>query len=139
MRLRIAPAKLCGYKTWESGYIFQIVTWSKGHVALREGASHSKSAPCLVWCTWVFCKWRYNVLNLSRDLTRPTYSVVIRICGWELLVVYRHYDQFCDHRHCDRCFQLVTWPHVNTCLQHYVKHFECRPLRVTKPCVWKIM
>ena len=25
-------------------------------------ASHDKSPPCLVWCPWVFCKWRYNVI-----------------------------------------------------------------------------
>ena len=59
-----------------------LVKWLKGHVAFREWASHSKLAPCLIWCTWVFCKWRYNVLNLSSDFTRPTYSVVIWICGW---------------------------------------------------------
>ena len=29
---------------------FPEIAGSKGHVALRVGASHSKTAPCLVWC-----------------------------------------------------------------------------------------
>ena len=32
-----------------------------GHMALRIGASHYESAACLVWCSWVFCRWRDNV------------------------------------------------------------------------------
>ena len=39
-------------RSCESGDIFQIVTC---HV------SHGKWAPCLVWCPWVFCKWRNNI------------------------------------------------------------------------------
>ena len=35
-----------------------LVTWSKNFVALRVGASHSKSAPSLVWCPWIFYKWK---------------------------------------------------------------------------------
>ena len=30
-------------------------------------------APCLV-CPWIFCKWRYNVSDLSRDLIRPPHD-----------------------------------------------------------------
>ena len=41
------------------------VTWSQSHIVLRMGASHCKSAPCLVWCSWVFCRQRYNVFKLS--------------------------------------------------------------------------
>ena len=41
---------------------FLFITLSKDHVALRIGVSHFKSAPCLVWCLRLFCRWRYNVL-----------------------------------------------------------------------------
>ena len=33
------------------------------------GASYTKSAPCLVWCRYVFCWLRY-VFYLSSDLTK---------------------------------------------------------------------
>ena len=77
-----------------------LVTWSKGLVAVRMGASHCKSATCLVWCLWVFCRWRY-VFNLSHDLTWPPHWESMRIYGWELLVLCHYADKPCDHRHCD--------------------------------------
>ena len=56
-----------------------------GYVTLSMGSSYCKSAPCLVWCFWVFHKWRYDVCNLSRDLTRPPHWESMRIYGWESL------------------------------------------------------
>ena len=35
------------------------------------GASHSGSAPCLVMCTWAFCKQRYDLPNLLSELSNP--------------------------------------------------------------------
>ena len=34
------------------------------------GASYTKSAPCLVWCRYIFCRLRY-VFYFSRDPTKP--------------------------------------------------------------------
>ena len=60
------------HKSCENGDIilssFTWTTWS--HVVLRVGASHSKSQATLFLCSYVFCKWTYNVFNLSCDLTR---------------------------------------------------------------------
>ena len=80
---------------------FLIVMWSKGHVALRMGTSHCTLAPCLVWCSWVFCRWRYNLFNLSRDLTWLPHWGLKRVYWWEHLVVCHHPDKSCDHKHCD--------------------------------------
>ena len=55
----------------------------------------------LVWFPWVFCKWRYNVFNLSRDLARPPHSGVMQIYRWKFFAVYYHVSKFDDHRHCD--------------------------------------
>ena len=43
--------------------------WSKSHMALRTEVSHCMSAHFLLWCSRVFCRWRYNVFNLPLDLT----------------------------------------------------------------------
>ena len=77
------------------------ITWSKIYMALRMGASHCKSIPCPVWCPWVFCRWRHNVLNLSRDFPWPLHWGIMQIFRWELLVVCHHPDKSCDHKHCD--------------------------------------
>ena len=69
---KLAPSKFTGHNSCDTVVeikIFEIVTWPKFHVALRIGAYHCKSAPCLVWWSCVFCSMRYNVFNLSRDLT----------------------------------------------------------------------
>ena len=78
-----------------------LVTWSKGHVALRVGATHGKTATCLVWRQWIFCKWRYNVLNLSCHLPWPSYWWVMQIYESKLLAICHHHDRFCDPKHCD--------------------------------------
>ena len=75
-----------------------LVTWSKGHVALRVGVSHVKSASCLVRCPWVFCECRYNVIVMwPRNIT----SLRGHGYGWELLVICHHPDKFGDRKHCD--------------------------------------
>ena len=70
------------------------------------GGSHCKSAPCLVvhgfpWCLWVFCKWRYNIFNLSQDLSWPPHWGTICIYGWEFFLVCHHPDKSCDHKRCE--------------------------------------
>ena len=48
------------------------------------GASYTKSAPSLVWCWYILCRWR-NVFYLPRDSTRPLRCDVIHVIyGWEL-------------------------------------------------------
>ena len=68
-------------------------------MALRVGASHSKSVAYLILCPWVFCKWRCNRFNLWRDFTRPPHWGVIQISGCEFLAVCHHPDKFGDHGH----------------------------------------
>ena len=70
-------------------------------VPLILEASNSKSEPCLPWCSWVLSKWRHNVLNLLRDHTRPAHWGVMRIYGWELLVVCHQPDNLIDYKRCD--------------------------------------
>ena len=74
--------------------------YQKGHMVSMVGASHGKSAACLVWCPWVFWNRWYNLFTLSRDFTRPSHWEVMQIYGWELLIVYHHSGKLCDHRHC---------------------------------------
>ena len=93
--------------------IFQIVTWSKGHSALRFGTSHDKSSQFR--CSWVFCKCRYNVFSLSRDLTRPLHLGVMQIFGWELLAACHHLDKFGHHRHCDGGGIMFLICHMTSC------------------------
>ena len=99
-------AKLDIQATVECGYTLKLVrdmiktynqTWSNVHVVLRAADCHGKSASCQVWCPWVFCKWRYNVFNLSRDFTWSSQRRVILIYGWGLLAVCHHPDKSCDH------------------------------------------
>ena len=33
-------------------------------------APHEESPPCHVWCPLVWCKWRYKISNILRDLTK---------------------------------------------------------------------
>ena len=64
------------------------------------GASYTKSAPCLVWYRYSFCRLRY-VFYLSRDPTKPLRWDVMHIHGWELLAACHHSEKFGDHRHSD--------------------------------------
>ena len=87
-------------------YIFKIVVWFRvDHVikrscGLKDGASQDMSGPCLVWCPSVFCKWRYNVFNKSRDFTWLPHWWVMQIYGWELLAVCHRHKSY-DHKHWD--------------------------------------
>ena len=80
-----------------------LVTWSKGNVVLRMETSHCKSVLYLVWCSWV-CRWRYNVFNLSRDVTWPPHWEIMRIYGSELLVLCHYANKPCGHNHCEGLF-----------------------------------
>ena len=64
------------------------------------GASYTKTAPCLVWCRYIFCRLRY-VFYLSRDPTKPLRWDAMHIYGWELLAACHHPEEFGDHRHSD--------------------------------------
>ena len=73
-----------------------------GHLIKESclGASYTKSAPCLVWCRYIFCRLRYG-FYLSRDPTKALRWDVMHIYGWELLAAYHHPEMFSDHRHSD--------------------------------------
>ena len=76
--------------------IIQTVTWPHvGHLikGTRLKASNTKSAPCLLWCWYIFYRWRY-VLYLSSDPTRPLCWDVMCIYGWELLAACHHPEKF---------------------------------------------
>ena len=50
------------------------VTWSKGHMDLREGASPSKSAPYLVWC---LCRVGKQFLKINSRTFSGLVKVVV--------------------------------------------------------------
>ena len=75
------PTKFSDHKSCKSGDKNFWNFYSKGHMALKVGASHSNSAPYLVLCPCVFCKWKYNRFTLRRDLTRPPHWGVMPISG----------------------------------------------------------
>ena len=86
-------------------------------MALRVGSSHSKSFSCIVY---LFCfngfsasgDIIYNLLNLSRELTRQ--PGVMQIYDWEFYGVCYHFDKFCGHRHCDGGDMFLIYQ-VNSC------------------------
>ena len=58
-------------------------------------ASYTKLSPSLVWCRYIFCRWRY-VFYLSRDPTRPL------LCNaMQFLAACHHPEKFGDHRYSD--------------------------------------
>ena len=69
-------------------------------MALKIGASHSKSIPCLVWCPRVFYRWRYNVFNMSSDVTWLLRWGIMGIFESELLDVSHHHGKSCDQSNC---------------------------------------
>ena len=125
---KLAPCQVCWLKVfqWWKYIFFQTVTWlncvmwSKGYMALRMGTSCCKLVPCLVWCPWVFCRSRYNVFNLSRDLTWPFHCGVMQIYGWQLLALCHHPHKLCDHKHCGSGDKKFLICHV-TSRQHMFK------------------
>ena len=83
--------------------IFQTVTWPHVDHLIKGScliASNTKSPPCLLWCRYIFCRWRY-VFYLSREPTRPLRWDVMRIYGWELLPACHQPEKFSDYRHSD--------------------------------------
>ena len=90
-----------------------LITWSKGHKALRVGFFQGESTPCLDWCPRVLFKRKY-AFTLSRDFIRPPHWGVIGIHGWELLAVYYHPDKFGDHRYWNSGDIMVLICHVTS-------------------------
>ena len=82
-------------------------------------ASQDKSAPCLVWCPWFFCKWRYNVFNLSCDLTWPPLWWFMQIYGWEFTQYVTTLINLVTIGVMIAliCFKFVSWPLLTTCLK----------------------
>ena len=79
-----------------------LVTPLRSHMVLSIGASYCNSAPCLVWCPIVFCRWEYDVFTLSRDLIWPPHWGSCELMGgWDLLALCLHPDKPCDHKQCD--------------------------------------
>ena len=57
-------------------YIFQTVTWSHvGHLIKGSclGASNTKSASCVLWFRYIFCRWRYILLVTWSNKTTPSF------------------------------------------------------------------
>ena len=112
------------------------VTLLKGHMALRVGASHCKSVPCLTWCPWLFCKSRNTSLRGHSNL-------------WVgLLTVSHQPHKSWDHRNCDDKDKLCFICNVTSC-EHIFKglrefmgeapHIESPPCHVWWPmvqCKW---
>ena len=65
------------------------------------GATYTKTAPCLVWCRYIFCRLRY-VFYFSHDPTKPIRWDVTHNHRWELLAACHHPKNFGDHRHSDK-------------------------------------
>ena len=100
------------------------VTWSKHHMAFRTGASHFKSAPCLVWCPRVFCRLRYNVCNFSRDLIWPPPWGVMRLYRRELLPICHHLDKSFDHKYYDSEDVMFLICYVTSCEYIFTALYE---------------
>ena len=88
------------------------VTWSQGQMAFF-----------IVWRSWVFCRWRDNVLHLSRDLQWPPHWGIMYIYDWEHLAVTiscHCLDKSCNHKQYDNgdmfLIRHVTSPEHTLCL-----------------------
>ena len=82
---------------------FITITWPHVGYFIKGsclGGFYTKSAPCLVWCPYIFCRWRY-VFYLSLEPTRPLHSGVMHIYGWELFAACNHSEKFDVHGHSD--------------------------------------
>ena len=78
------------------------------------GASHGKSASCIMSCPWVLCKCRYNIFILSGVFTRPPHGEVMLTFGWELVAVIPHPDKFGERRHCNSDYIMFLICHVTS-------------------------
>ena len=93
-----SPLHIAGSRT-RTGFRAQVAN----HQATRPsyfGVFYTKSAPCLVWCPYIFCSWTY-VFYLSHDLKIPLHWGVMHIYGWELLTASLHPGKFGGYRHSD--------------------------------------
>ena len=86
------PTEFISYKLHENGDI----AFSNSHMTscwsldqrVMFGSLYYQVSPSLLWCWYIFCRWRY-VFHLSRDPTRPLRWDVMRLYVWELLTVCR--------------------------------------------------
>ena len=115
------------------------IMWSMGHMAFRIGASFCKSAPCLMWCPWTFCRWRYNTYNFTRNPTWTPPWGVMRIYGWELLAVCHHLD----HKYFDAGYIMFLIGHVTSYKHMFKGHVNLcveTPHGESPPClVWWLL
>ena len=89
-----------------------LVTRSMGQVLSRE-IKASQHLTQFVY-QYVICKWRYNELKLSHDLSRPSYLIFMWLYGWELVMVCHQLAKFGDHRHYDSGDLNFSFFHVNS-------------------------
>ena len=66
----IIENNLWRYKFCNLSFNLRLVTWSKVYVTLGVDIFHDKIPPCLVWCPYIFCMWRYYLFNLWQDFKR---------------------------------------------------------------------
>ena len=78
------------------------------------GASHCKSAPCLAWCPWVFCRWSYNVFSLSHRTSREHH--IEGSCEFLDRSPLRFVTTLksCDHKHCDNGDNVFSLSHMTS-------------------------
>ena len=127
------PAKFGDVRRWwrydSEDMIFLFVTWSwkttwlKGHVILGIRVSHGKSPFCQVrWpLTLLYC--RYNVFNLSRDLTRPRFERFTWFYWWEALMVSQHLDICGGH-----------WSSANGDVKYLTRHVTSQDYEIGGSC-----
>ena len=58
-----------------------MVTSSKGRVDLSLGASFTMSAPCLVLCSYIFCRWRYVLFFCHMTSKYHSIDVLCKFMG----------------------------------------------------------
>ena len=90
-----------------------LFTWSKTQLTLRFKASPGKSPPCLVWCPWVFYKWKYNIYLIDHVASQD--HVIKGSCGF-IKVAFNDISppwQDCDWRF----YVFVSWHYVTTSLK----------------------
>ena len=89
-----------------------LVTRSMGQVMSRQ-IKASQHLTQFVY-QYVICKWRYNELKLSHDLSRPSYLIFMWLYGWELIMVCHQLATFGDYRHYDSGDLNFSIFHVNS-------------------------
>ena len=95
--------------------IFQTFTWPPVDHLIKGsclGASNTQSALWLLWCRYIFCRWRF-VFYLPREPVRPLHWDVMHIYQWELLATCRSSEESSDYRHFDSLEEKCFIKHMN--------------------------